>query len=87
MEEWEHGGLRPRRRFGDLGLIWALLAPINAGCMASAKPSSVLRAALFFSGDPVGVTGSVGAVGLALLAEVLGFLSCEDEGLPEACPS
>jgi hypothetical protein len=51
----ERGGLRPRRWFrsgGDLGLIWALLAPIDTGSIALAKPSSVLRATLFFSGDP-----------------------------------
>jgi hypothetical protein len=29
--------------------------------MASAKPPSVLRAAFYFSGDPAGVTGDVGA--------------------------
>jgi hypothetical protein len=49
---------------GDLGQIWALLAPIGAGTMASAQPLSVLRAALFFSGDPAGVTGDVGVAGL-----------------------
>jgi hypothetical protein len=52
--------------------------------MAFAKPSSVLRAAFFFSGDSAGVTGGVGAAGLALMVVVLGFLSCEDEDLPEA---
>jgi hypothetical protein len=50
---------------GDLGQIWALFAPIGTGTMASAKPSSVLRDALFFSGDPAGVTGDVRADGLA----------------------
>jgi hypothetical protein len=87
MEEWEHGGLRPRRRFGDLGLIWALLAPIDEGSMASAKPSSVFRAALFFPGDPAGMTGGMGAAGLAIMVKVLGFLSYEDKDLSEACPS
>jgi hypothetical protein len=33
--------------------------------MASAKASSVLRAALLFSGDPSGLTRGVGAAGLA----------------------
>jgi hypothetical protein len=91
MEEWvERGGLCPRRRFGsgsDLGLIGALLDPIDAWSIALAKPSSVLRAALFFCGDPVGVTGGVGAAGQAIMVAVIGFLFCKDEDLSEACPS
>jgi hypothetical protein len=39
----------------------------------------MIRAAFLFFGDLAGVTSGVGAAGLALLVEVLGFLSCDDE--------
>jgi hypothetical protein len=56
--------------------------------MSSPKPSSVLHAALFFSGDPARVTSGVGAARLAFMVAVLGFLSCEEEeDLSAAYPS
>ena len=59
------------------------------GAVAASAPGGsavvrMIRAAVFFPGDPAGGTDGVGAAGLALfLVAVLGFLASEDEDLPE----
>jgi hypothetical protein len=55
---------------GGVGGAMVVFAP--GGGSAAAH---IIRAVFFFSGDPIGVTGSVGAAGLALMVAVLGFLS------------
>jgi hypothetical protein len=55
--------------------------------MASAKPSWVLRANLFFYVSPTRVTGRPWGLLVSQIIEVvLGFFSRQDEDLSVACP-